>query len=94
MNPYKVLFTIPRCAGWIAHWVEALESDMKIFRPRQVFLGPKARPYLPIEERPKRADADDEKENPLRAAQSTLYMRRNISTGGFALPKTAGKQNN
>ena len=35
---FPVLFCIPRVAGWLAHWVEALQdpAGMKIYRPRQV----------------------------------------------------------
>lgn len=50
---FPVLFAIPRCAGWLAHWVESLtEKDLKIFRPRQVYLGPEQRPYVSMDERP------------------------------------------
>lgn len=32
---FPVLFTIPRCAGWLAHWNEFLnDSENKIVRPR------------------------------------------------------------
>ena len=37
---YPVLFTIPRVAGWIAHWVEFLnDSENNIYRPRQNYVG-------------------------------------------------------
>ena len=37
---YPVLFTIPRVAGWIAHWVEFLQdSENNIYRPRQNYTG-------------------------------------------------------
>jgi citrate synthase len=49
---FPVLFAIPRTAGWLAHWVEMLEQDMKIIRPRQLYVGPEPRQYLPIEQRP------------------------------------------
>ena len=49
---FPVLFAIPRTAGWLAHWHEMLgDSEQKIARPRQVFLGPAKREYLPIEQR-------------------------------------------
>ena len=37
---FTVLFAIPRTAGWLAHWVELLEQDQKIARPRQLYVGP------------------------------------------------------
>jgi len=49
---FPVLFAIPRTAGWLAHWQEMLDDpEQKIARPRQVFLGPERRGYLPIEQR-------------------------------------------
>jgi citrate synthase len=48
---FTVLFAIPRTAGWLAHWVELLEQDQRIARPRQLYVGPDARDYVPIESR-------------------------------------------
>jgi citrate synthase len=49
---FPVLFAIPRTAGWIAQWREALrDSEQKIARPRQVYVGHHERDYLPIERR-------------------------------------------
>jgi citrate synthase len=48
---FTVLFAIPRTAGWLAHWVELLEQDQKIARPRQLFVGYDKRDYVPIEAR-------------------------------------------
>jgi citrate synthase len=48
---FTVLFAIPRTAGWLAHWVEMLEQDHKIARPRQLFTGYDKRDYVPIESR-------------------------------------------
>lgn len=43
---YTVLFTVPRMAGWLAHWNEFLsDSDKKIVRPRQIYLGERGRSY-------------------------------------------------
>jgi citrate synthase len=46
-----VLFAIPRTAGWLAHWVELLEQDQRIVRPRQLYVGHEKREYVPIEQR-------------------------------------------
>jgi citrate synthase len=48
---FTVLFAIPRTAGWLAHWVEALEQDQKIVRPRQLYVGEGVRDYRPMEQR-------------------------------------------
>jgi citrate synthase len=51
MEMFTVLFAIPRTAGWLSHWVELLEQDQKIVRPRQIYTGPDVRDYVPIENR-------------------------------------------
>jgi citrate synthase len=49
---FTVLFAIPRTAGWVAQWDEMLQdSDQKIARPRQIYVGARNRDYVPIEER-------------------------------------------
>jgi citrate synthase len=48
---FTVLFAIPRTSGWLAHWVELLEQDQKIARPRQLYVGSPERAYVPIEQR-------------------------------------------
>jgi citrate synthase len=48
---FTVLFAIPRTSGWLAHWVELLEQDQKIARPRQLYVGAAERAYVPIEQR-------------------------------------------
>ncbi|EGR28210.1 hypothetical protein IMG5_181390 [Ichthyophthirius multifiliis] len=49
---FAVLFTIPRVAGWIAHWVEYLEDkENNIVRPRQNYSGYPKRNYVPLEQR-------------------------------------------
>ncbi|HEX8746330.1 MAG TPA: citrate synthase [Pyrinomonadaceae bacterium] len=54
VDMFPVLFAIPRTSGWIAQWQELLEdSEQKIARPRQIYLGADERDYIPIEERQK-----------------------------------------
>ncbi|HKS28079.1 MAG TPA: citrate synthase [Pyrinomonadaceae bacterium] len=54
VDMFPVLFAIPRTSGWIAQWQELLEdSEQKIARPRQIYLGSDERDYVPIEEREK-----------------------------------------
>ena len=51
-NMFTNCFAIGRLPGWIAQWKEMLESkETKIGRPRQVYVGPAARDYVPIEQR-------------------------------------------
>jgi citrate synthase len=46
---FPVLFAIPRVSGWLAQWEESLlDADTKIVRPRQVYLGPDVRDYVPM----------------------------------------------
>jgi citrate synthase len=49
---FPVLFAIPRTAGWLAQWVEMInDSDQKIARPRQIYLGHDERNYVPLDKR-------------------------------------------
>ena len=49
---FPVLFAIPRTAGWIAQWEEMLlDPEQKIARPRQVYIGPARRDYVPLDQR-------------------------------------------
>jgi len=51
-NMFTVIFAIGRLPGWIAHWWEQNRTpDMRIARPRQVYVGKDLAPYVPIEER-------------------------------------------
>lgn len=43
-NMFTVMFAIGRLPGWIAQWLELHgDPDNRIFRPRQVYVGPKQR---------------------------------------------------
>src|ERR1041385_1918747 len=53
-NMFTVLFALGRLPGWIAHWNEMMEdTSTKIGRPRQIYTGPTAREYTPMEKRKK-----------------------------------------
>jgi citrate synthase len=44
---FTVLFALGRLPGWIAQWEEMLgDSEQKISRPRQVYVGEPERPYV------------------------------------------------
>src|SRR5258708_36952066 len=49
---FPVLFAIGRTPGWLAQWQEMLlDKEQKIARPRQLYIGPPTRGYVPIEKR-------------------------------------------
>jgi citrate synthase len=48
---FTVLFAIPRTAGWLAHYQELLDQDVKISRPRQLYIGEDVRNYVPMKDR-------------------------------------------
>ena len=53
---FTVLFAVPRVAGYLAHWREALDDgDAKIMRPQQVYVGEWLCTYTPMV---RRADVD------------------------------------
>jgi citrate synthase len=52
LDMFPVLFAIARTAGWFAQWEEMLEdSEQRIARPRQVYLGEGERAYVPVADR-------------------------------------------
>ncbi|CAN5487567.1 citrate synthase [soil metagenome] len=49
---FTVLFAIPRTVGWLSHWQELLaDKDQKISRPRQMYVGPETRDFVPMHSR-------------------------------------------
>jgi citrate synthase len=49
---FTVIFAIPRTSGWIAQWMEMNDdSEQRIARPRQVYIGERERDYVPVAER-------------------------------------------
>lgn len=51
---FTVLFALARTVGWISQWKEMIEEPtLRIGRPRQLYTGPAARPYVPLEKRKK-----------------------------------------
>ena len=49
---FPVMFAIPRTVGWLTQWQELLnDSEQKIARPRQVYLGSGERDYVPMGKR-------------------------------------------
>jgi len=51
-NMFTVMFSIARTVGWVAQWMEMIgEDNQRIGRPRQLYVGPEQRDYLPIDRR-------------------------------------------
>jgi len=47
---FTPVFAMARVAGWLAHWRMQL-SDNRIFRPTQIYTGPRQVAYTPLAER-------------------------------------------
>lgn len=51
-NMFTVMFAIGRAPGWIANWREVASNPKgRIYRPRQVYVGPVKRDYVPMDQR-------------------------------------------
>jgi len=48
---FTVMFAIGRMPGWIANYKEVMEAPTRIYRPRQIYVGPTLNHYSPIKER-------------------------------------------
>jgi citrate synthase len=49
---FTVMFALGRLPGWIAHWKEMREdASTRIHRPRQVYVGPPERAFVPLDRR-------------------------------------------
>ena len=52
VDMFPVLFAIGRAPGWLAQWVELVtDSEQRIARPRQVYLGARERDYVAMADR-------------------------------------------
>jgi citrate synthase len=49
---FTAIFALSRTVGWIAQWKEMIgDPQKKIGRPRQLYMGPPERDYIPLEKR-------------------------------------------
>ncbi|MBV8888841.1 MAG: citrate synthase [Alphaproteobacteria bacterium] len=49
---FTPVFAVARTVGWIAHWNEMMtDPETRIFRPRQLYVGPTERPVMPLAQR-------------------------------------------
>lgn len=52
LNMFTVMFAIGRLPGWISQWKESLDDPhWKLHRPRQIYIGLRERPYVPMDRR-------------------------------------------
>ncbi|KAF8674032.1 Citrate synthase [Rhizoctonia solani] len=76
---FPVLFAVPRVVGWLAHWRQMMlqPGGVKIWRPRQVYIGAGRRDFIPIDQRPTESDDDtDPKKVPSASVHSTGQTKR------------------
>ncbi len=67
---FPVLFSIPRTAGWLAHWVEFQnDPENKIVRPRQLYKGKMNENYKDMSQR-------EENKSEMDCTESNFYKRR------------------
>ena len=45
-NMFTVVFALARTVGWMSHWMEMVESNSRIGRPRQLYTGEKNRDVM------------------------------------------------
>ena len=56
---FTIMFTLPRLAGWLAHWDEFIEDPVNnIVRPRQIYKGYRKRDFVPVPQREQKVDQD------------------------------------
>ncbi|MAP25023.1 MAG: citrate (Si)-synthase [Rickettsiales bacterium] len=49
---FTVFFCLARTVGWVAQWLEMIDDpDMRIGRPRQLYIGPAERPFIKMNDR-------------------------------------------
>ena len=82
---FTPLFALARTTGWIAQWKEMIETDSKISRPRQLYLGEKERK---IKEQEDAIAAEKAKKEAEKLAKAPIKKQLNIWVESFALPET------
>lgn len=52
LNLFTVIFAVARTVGWVSQWLEMMnEPNLRIGRPRQLYVGAKQRDFIPIDQR-------------------------------------------
>jgi len=85
---FTIMFTLPRLAGWLAHWDEFVEDPVNnIVRPRQIYKGYRKRDFVPMTQREQKvnetidykpASIDIRREASLKAHKA--WIRKDISS--------------
>lgn len=71
---FTIMFTLPRLAGWLAHWDEFVEDPVNnIVRPRQIYKGYRKRDFVAANAREQKVDQD------LEYKAADLEVRREAS---------------
>ncbi|KAM0206831.1 hypothetical protein ACHAPA_005468 [Fusarium lateritium] len=85
---YPVLFAVPRCVGWLAHWRQMMlnTAGVKIWRPRQLYVGEGEREYVETEDR-KTKDGATVFDAPVKVEHGGNSQRTLLATSGAA-PKS------
>ncbi|KAF9520923.1 hypothetical protein BS47DRAFT_413252 [Hydnum rufescens UP504] len=80
MDFFPVLFAVPRVVGWLAHWRQMMhqQGGVKIWRPRQLYVGPGKRDYLPIYKRLEETNLDP-KSTPIAVPHSGQSKRSELA---------------
>ena len=82
---FTVLFALPRFTGWISHWNEFIpDSDNKIVRPRQIYLGERQRNYYRMKERQKEDLAEYDHDDFVLPVEFDLHLPTILSRGSFS----------
>ncbi|KAG6910865.1 hypothetical protein DXG01_007182 [Tephrocybe rancida] len=76
---FPVLFAVPRVVGWLAHWRQMMlqEGGVKIWRPRQIYVGEGKRDYVPVD---KRVGVEGPKVTPSKVIHSGITKRTNLAS--------------
>jgi citrate synthase len=76
---FPVLFAVPRVVGWLAHWRQMMlqKGGVKIWRPRQIYVGSSKRDFVPINKRVE--EAEDPKKIPSSVPHSGQSKRSNLA---------------
>jgi citrate synthase len=49
---FTPVFAVARTVGWVAHWNEMMtDPETRIVRPRQLYVGPAERDFVPVDRR-------------------------------------------
>ncbi|KAJ3930546.1 MAG: peroxysomal citrate synthase [Lentinula lateritia] len=76
---FPVLFAVPRVVGWLAHWRQMMlqPGGVKIWRPRQIYVGASKREYVAVGER---SPVEGLQTTPSQISHSGISKRTMIAT--------------